>query len=182
MVRTWIACVLCLCIGASVCAHTQQVVHSRHQRPTVFAPEENNLGFEDAKLPSDAVLDSLLQTKEAKEEDRLVSYDRESLRKLFTVVRVDLSKANDENYIVMGSPPMSGADNIWFWIVQVKQGKGTVLLFMPALSFTILGTQTNGYRNLREVWGGNIGTDIRVFRYNGTFYKLAHERFEKAKP
>jgi len=173
-----------LCIGASTSVRAQQGgVGAEH--PTVFAPDDKNRGFEDAALPSDLVLNALLNSAEAKDTEThevLAKYDWVSSRKLFQVVRIDISDTNEEDYIALGSGPMTGADNSWFWIVRTNQGKAQVLLFTNGLTVRILHRKTNGYRDIEEVWGGNVGIVTRLYRYNGSGYTQVSKRFEKAKP
>ncbi len=178
-----VAMLMCLVASISITARQQGGVSAEH--PTVFAPDDENRGFEDAALPSDLVLDALLNSAEAKDAETrevLSKYNRESLRKLFQVVRVDISDRNEEDYIALGSGPMTGADNSWFWIVQTNQGKAQVLLFTNGLTVRILHRKTNGYRDIEEVWGGNAGIITRLYRYNGSEYTQISKRFEKAKP
>lgn len=151
-------------------------------RPTVFAPEMDR-GFENAKPPSDAVLDALMMSPEVAETgDDDKELDRESMRKSFQVVPVDLGDTNEEDYVVLGGGNYHGADSHWFWIVRVKQGKGGGLLFTPGLAVEILKRKTNGYYDIRMGWGGMSGTITRIFRYAGTTYKLASERSEVPQP
>jgi hypothetical protein len=174
-----------LCIGAPISVYAQHQGGVSAGHPTVFAPDDENRGFEDAAPPSDLVLNALLNSAEAKDTETrkaLVKYDRESSRKLFQVVRVDISDTSEEDYIALGSGPMTGADNSWFWIVRTNQGKAQVLLFTNGLTVRILHRKTNGYRDMEEIWGGNAGVVTRLYRYNGSRYIQVSKRFEKAKP
>ena len=108
--------------------------------------------------------------------------DRESVRKSFQAVPVDLGGTNEEDYIVLGGGEYTGADCHWFWIVRVKQGKGQVLLYTPGLTVEILRRRTNCYRNIKESWGGNSGSVTRMFQYTGVTYKLAWEHSERPQP
>lgn len=113
MTRTWIiSAVLSLCIGVTF-ADSQTPASAKIPRPTLFAPDDENRGFEDAVPPSDIVLDALLNTAEAQDaSEELKALGRESKRKLFSVVRIQIGGINEEDYIVTGRQPMSGADNI----------------------------------------------------------------------
>jgi hypothetical protein len=141
------------------------------------------VGFENARLPSDVVLDALMKSPEVTETgDDDKKPDRESMRKSFQVVPVDLRGADEEDYVVLGGGDYTGADCHWFWIVRVKQGKGQVLLYTPGLMIEILRRKTNGYHNIRESWGGNSGSVTRIFKYTGATYKLASEHSEWTQP
>jgi hypothetical protein len=173
---------LCMCTGVLVSVKAQKPANGGLRHHTYFAPEDENHGFEDATFPSDVVLNALLRSEEANDTKEIANYDRESLRKLFTVARVDLGNAKEEDYIALGTQPMSGADNNWFWIVRVVEGKAKVILFTNGLAVRVLPHKTNGYYDIEESWAGNIGEITRVYRYIGTAYKLAHEHFKKANP
>ncbi len=172
-------------MGSLVSATGQQPVGGATHRPKVFAPDDENLGFDDAAPPSDILLDALLKTEEAKGDGEtrevLSSLDRESQRKLFQVVRVDLGKAGEEDYIALGNGPMTGADNNWFWIIRVHQSKAKVLLFTNGLTVEVLRRRTNGYFDIKESWAGNAGSASRLYRYTGSMYKVAKSQWKDAK-
>jgi len=171
-------------IGALPAAYAQQSSGAGSKRPTVFAPDDENRGFQDAVLPSDAVLDALLSTEEAKNaSEDFNSLDREGKRKCFSVVRIDLASEKDESYIANGNcAGLNGANNFWLWIVHVAQGKARILLFTNGLTVTIQPHMTNGYRDIKEAWGGNTGWGTRTYRYNGSEYKLAQKSWHDRKP
>jgi hypothetical protein len=98
-------------------------------KPTLFYPDDENRGFDSADPPSDAVLDALLATPEAKEmSDRKMDVDRVALRKLFEAVPVDLGGTSKNSYVVLGRFPMSGGDCDWFWIVRTGSKSAKVIL------------------------------------------------------
>ena len=150
----------------------------------IFAPEDSDLGFRDVAPAPDVVLDALLNTEEAKKaSEYLDPLDREGRRKCFSVVRIDLATEKDEDYIATGNCAMlGGADNNWFWIVHVDQGRARVTLFTGGLAVTILNRKTNGFRDIEQAWAGNSGSVTHVYKYNGTVYKQVSEHFQKAKP
>ena len=131
--------------------------------PSTFYPDDGNRGFDLANPPSDAVLDVLLKTPEAKENwDRLQKLNRDELRKVFLVVRVHLIDTNETDEVVLGKFPMSGADCDWFWIVRDKGDQAQVLLFKNAYGVYLLKSRTKGYRDIRSVGfaGGITYTNI----------------------
>jgi hypothetical protein len=172
-------------MGLPVSATAQQPAGRANHRPRVFAPDDENLGFDRAAPPSDILLDALLNTAEAKDDggdDAVKRLDRESQRKLFQVVRVDLGRPAEEDYVVLGSGPMTGADNNWFWILRVHEGKAKVLLFTNGLTIEILHRKTNGYFDIKESWGGNAGWGNRFYQYTGSTFKLTKKNWHDAKP
>ena len=130
------------------------------------------------------MLDALLNTQEAKEASEYLNpLDREGKRKCFSVVRINLASVNDEDYIADGNCAMlNGADNYWFWIVHVDRSRAKVILFTGGLTVTVLKRKTNGFRDVEEMWFGGSGSISRIYRYDGSVYKLASEHFEEAKP
>jgi hypothetical protein len=171
-------CVL-ICVFAAVGFVHGQTRHKPLQAgPSSFYPDDEDRGFKDAQPPSDAVLDALLKTPEADEmREELEKLDREDLRSLFSVVKAHLKNSNEIDEVVIGKDPMSGADNDWFWIVRVMGGHAQILLFANGNGIDFLRTRTNGYREIESVWYSAAGYSItRLYRYDGTVYKLARER------
>jgi hypothetical protein len=162
----WLAAFLmAVAVVSLTLALAQSTRHSGKATPTMFAPEVEQ-GFENAQPPSDAVLDALLTSAEAKDSrDELEGLDREAKRKLFEVVRVDLTGRGEEDYVALGNYPMSGADHHWFWIVQVNEGKARVLLFTQGLTIQLLHKRTNGYRDIKEMWAA---TGVQIREATGT--------------
>lgn len=167
---------ICICFAASF-GLRQTARKSIKLEPSEFYPDDWNKGFDEADPPSDAVLDALLKTHEAKENwDRLKSLDRDRLRKIFLVVRVHLTDFNEKDEVVLGSDPLSGADCYWFWIVRDKGDHAQVLLFTNDYGIDLLRTKTNGCREIKGVWNSAAGYLItRLYRYDGSRYRLAYK-------
>jgi hypothetical protein len=145
------------------------------QEPSLFYPDNEKLGFEHARPPSDLVLDALLKTKEARQvKVQLEGYDRDGLRDLFEVVLVDLGPSGDEDYVAHGKKrPMIGADNDWFWIVRVQRGKANVILFSNGWSLRLLERKTNGFRDIERAYGTAAFSGETLYRFNGSVYDIA---------
>jgi hypothetical protein len=145
--------------------------------PTLFEPEDHNTGFEDAQAPSDAVLDVLLEAvRNDGPDDELERMNREQKRARFEAVRVNLGKAADEGYVVLGKPPMIGADCDWFWIVRMENGRAKVLLFTNGLALYLRKHSTAGYRDIVVSWATAAFTGDRIYGFDGSTYKLIRER------
>ena len=163
-------------------AVAQSKMHSNFG-PTFFEPGDNNRGLENARPPSDAVLDAVLEKVEADElSDEIEGFTREQKRALFETVRVTLGPKAEEDFVVHGKPPMIGADCEWFWIVRLRQGKAKVLLFSNGLALELRRQIANGYRDVDVSWATAAFVGDRVFRYDGTSYKLLREHTEEQKP
>lgn len=148
------------------------------EEPAFFYPDQENAGLDHAHPPSDAVLNALLRTQQAKwAADRLKNRNHEELRGLFRVVNVHLSDPGAESdEVVAGKFPMAGADCDWFWLVRVVSGHAEVILFANGDSLELLVKRTNGYKDIRTSWGSAAGyTLTNIYRYDGSRYKQVHE-------
>lgn len=178
-----IACVMICALCATGIAAAQSTGTKPATEPSIFYPDDSNRGFNAADPPSDAVLNALLKTPEAKENrGQLQELDREELRKLFLVVRVHLTNANETDEVVLGKDPMSGADCNWFWIVRDKGDQAQVLLFENAYGVYLLESRTNGYRNIRSIGFAGGTTYTNIFYYNGQRYIPVHKYQKETTP
>ncbi|MFC5865569.1 hypothetical protein ACFPT7_24905 [Acidicapsa dinghuensis] len=179
--RWFVGLLLVACISEYAFARKPEATSQNW--PSYFAPDDENAGFDDAEPPPDAVLDTLLTRPEVAETaDELQNKDRGSLRKLFQTVRVNLGKADEDDYVVLGTFPMSGGDCNWFWVVRTRQGKGETILFAPGLSLLLQKRLTNGYRDIKQSGGTAAFRSERLYRYNGIAYRLLRERTWAVKP
>jgi hypothetical protein len=156
----------------------QATAQRTSKEPVYFSPDyEENDPFKHALPPSDDVLNALLRTPEARDAaDRLEGLDRDGLRKIFSVVKIHLSDSSEEDEVVLGSLPLSGADNDWFWIVRRLPGHTQVVLFANGLSLELLNSRTFGYKNIRTSWNAASGLTITcIYHYDGAQYRLVHK-------
>jgi hypothetical protein len=146
------------------------------KEPSIFYPDFNDSGFQHAQPPSDAVLDALLMTPEAKlNSDRLRALNRTRLRGLFRVVRVHLTNTDEADWVVGGRFPMTAADGDWFWLVREANGQPKVVLFASGLSLELLTKQTADFKDVRTVWGSAAGyTLTNIYQFDGSRYRLVH--------
>ncbi len=166
---------------ASLAASAQPYKRTHPAEITFFAPDDENRGFDAAEPPSDAVLDALLKTPEAKDARvQLAALDREKLRSLFQVVPINLGSRNETDYIELGSLPLSGADCFWFWLIRPVGSCAQVILFANALTLQLLPTRSHGYRDICSTWGSAAGYTITgVLHFTGAKYILTHQYTRK---
>jgi hypothetical protein len=148
------------------------------KEPNLFYPDRENAGLHHANPPSDAVLNALLTTEQAKSAaDLLKNRNHEELRGLFRVVDVRLSDSSAEaDEVVVGKSPMSGADCDWFWLVRAESGHSEVILFACGNSLELLEKRTSGYRDVRTTWSSAAGYTLTdVYRFDGSRYTRVHE-------
>ena len=163
-------------LGLSNRAAGQERAHSSDRRPTYFYPDDSNRGFEHTLLPSDAILSALMQQDDVREVfEELDQKERLNVKHLFEVVQIDLDNANEQNYVVRGDSPMSDGDCVWFWIVRVQNGKAEVMLYFRGLSIKLRDYRSHSYRDVVCHWGVGDRWGDRIYRYDGSTYKLIHE-------
>jgi hypothetical protein len=151
--------------------------------PLLFEPDYHNHGLENARPPSDDILDALLKKVEADElSSEIEDLSREQKRALFEIVRVNLGPPAEGDYVVHGKPPMIGADCEWFWVVRVKQGKAEVILFANGLALELRRQMVNGYREIGVSWATAAYVGDRLYRYEGPVYKLVRDRTREQQP
>src|SRR5271165_2538687 len=109
---------------ASASAITRAQGSTSHRPRERKAYCEDDLRLKSATFPADDILDVLLGTPEAYDlSSELSDLHREDKRRLFSVMTIRDLKAGETDYLVFGNPPMSGADNDWFWIARRRSGR-----------------------------------------------------------
>jgi hypothetical protein len=108
--RTAFALVLAVVAAGILPAHGQKAHPVREQ--TFFSEDEP---FQQPSPLSGDVLMVLLNTKEVKQGLVIASdSQRSNVAELFRAAKVHLSGPDEVDLVVVGVPPMSGADNAWF--------------------------------------------------------------------
>jgi hypothetical protein len=123
-------------------------------------------------LPAD-VLKILLETKQAIQGlDQASEAQRRNPSLLFHAAEVHLSRHDQLDLVVVGVPPMAGADTGWFWIVRSVRKNPQVVLFTDANSLEIMDTKTNGSRDIRCIWSSPAETNYTIYHFDGESYKV----------
>jgi hypothetical protein len=122
-------------------------------------------------LPPD-VYKLLLQRTEVKQDLPFFDSGPVTPDQLFTAAEIHLNSASKADLVVAGIPPMTGADNDWYWIVCSVHGRPRMILFLGCNSFEILKTMTNGYHDIRSFWVAGSGSITRTYKFNGVRYKV----------
>jgi hypothetical protein len=119
------------------------------------------------------VLQILLATPEAKEGLLFASdSQKKNPAGLFQATEVHLDGPGEIDLLIMGIPPMSGADNCWFWLVRPSGDTPKVLLFTGEYSVELMNSKTNGYRDVRSVWSSPNETDTTIYHFGGRQYAV----------
>lgn len=158
-----------LALALSTVAQGQGTAPAREQ--TVF--HEYEPFQHDVPLPP-KVLHALLRTKEAKEALESAREDqRNNPSQLFQAAEVHLRGLDEVDLVVQGFPPVSGADNTWFWIVLSARSTPKIALWTGGDSLEVMASRTNGYRNISCSWSSASGyTRKWKYHFNGEKYLL----------
>ena len=167
---------ICLMCSVDLIAAQPPGRNSRME-PRVFSlGYQENDPFEDAKAPTNVMLDVLLRTPEVRmNSGGLRGLNRENLRKLFRIVQIHLAETDEIDWLVNGRFPMTGADCEWFWIVQTVRGNTKVILFANTNSLELLAKSTNGLNDVRTVWSSAAGYALTdIYHFDGAVYRRIH--------
>lgn len=175
--RSWAAVAICAAaLSPFACSAQSSCTYKR-----TFSGEEDRC-LDHASSPPPRVVAAILKTEEGRESfDELEPADRFNVAKLFKGLTVHLRDQSQQDMIVRGDPPMSGGDNTWFWIVTSVK-KHPFAFWVQGNTVTILGTSHHGYADIRTGWAAGSHKATRVFRYDGSHYKLFHENYEDLPP
>jgi hypothetical protein len=122
-----------------------------------------------------AVMDSELgKQAQADAKKRQVDVDP---AKLLKGTPIQLSNSRGRSFILMGdTPPLTGADNTWFWIVQESEHGAATLLWVGANCVEIKPRRTLGYRDVEAYWSSAAETRVETYQFDGNSYKLRRSR------
>jgi hypothetical protein len=95
---------------------------------------------------------------------------------------VRLSGDGVATFLLMGSYPLAGADNTWFWIVRRSGQAASVVLWVAGNCVNIKRTSSLGYRDIEANWFSAGTTISETFRYDGKTYRLARKETRSRRP
>jgi len=121
---------------------------------------------------SPGVLRVLFETDQARQVLNFASdAAQDDPARLFRAAEVHLTGSDEVDLVVVGVPPMSGADANWFWVIRATRGGPRVVLFTSANSLDLAGSTTNGYRDIVATWSSATETQETTFHFDGKSYK-----------
>lgn len=162
----------------AITVHGQSTPPAREQ--SIF--NENNPILRPVSLPPGA-LKALLQRKEVRDNLReMADPDRNNVAQFFTAAEAHLGDGNQTDLVVVGKFPMSGADNTWFWVIRSARKEPSAVLFAGGYTLELLASRTKGYRDVRCTWSSPQETSTKVYKFDGTSYKLWKENWRKNQP
>lgn len=132
---------------------------------TLFAEDEL---LQNRVVLSPEVIKLILQTKAAKQG---LDFARDSAKsnpaQLFRAAEIHLGRPQEADLLVIGIPPIRGADNGWFWVVRSALKDPKVVLFAGGNSLELTDEKTNGYRDIRTFWSTPSETEECIYRFDG---------------
>lgn len=165
--------VLVLVAGAGSVALGQQTPVSEQMSFSEDAPVEHPVAL------SPEVLKALFETEEARQVLNFAS-DRaqDDPARLFRAAEVHLGRPGEIDLVVIGVPPMSGADAGWFWVVRSPRSEPKVVLYTGANSLEVAKGRTNGYRDIVTLWSSGDETQETTFHFDGQNYKAWKKKMQ----
>lgn len=82
----------------------------------------------------------------------------------------------DKVFLVIGKPPMAGADNTWFWIVRQSGNEAKILLWAGANCVSIERSSNLGFRDIQTEWSSASESITEAYSFDGTAYKLTKRK------
>jgi hypothetical protein len=99
--------------------------------------------------------------------------------RFFHASKVHLGPDDEVGLVVIGSPPISGADNDWFWVVRFAFTNPKVVLWEGANCISFDQGQTNGLHNISSSWASASERKEVTYRFDGAKYKAGKPRWSK---
>lgn len=130
----------------------------------------------DANFLPKAVVDSVMNAPDSKEMLEGEKPSDVTPEKLLHAAKIHLSSDGVTEFMILSSPPLSGADNSWFWIVRQHGTNASILLEAGGNCVELEAARTRGYRDLMSYWAGGGTEVIDTYQYDGKVYKLVHEK------
>jgi hypothetical protein len=132
----------------------------------------DNLQLQTTVLPRKVVA-KVMDTVQGRDAKELADNEGKELdpTKILKGMKIKLSDSRGSFFIVMGSYPMSGADNTWFWIVRDEGQKTDILLFAGGNCLDLSTKETLGYRDVVTTWSSPSETTTTTYAYDGEEYQ-----------
>lgn len=128
------------------------------------------------------VLRALFETQEARQVLNFASdATQDDPARLFRAAEVNLAGGGETDIVVIGVPPMSGAEATWFWVVRETRAGARVALFTSATTLELAESATNGYRDIVTTLSSPTETQETTFRFDGKSYRGFEKRTRSRK-
>jgi hypothetical protein len=96
----------------------------------------------------------------------------------FSASIIHLGRSNDDDFIVEGEPPLSGANTVTFWVFRSTPNGHELVLTAAAHDLIVRKASWNGYRDLEMMAVTAMRVDRVLFRFDGKRYQQYREKLE----
>jgi len=133
-------------------------------------------------IPVD-VIAAILESEEGKEGvESLADSERAHPEKFFKARSLSLDRDKEQDFIVLGSGPFTGADNSWFWIVRQTPSATKSVLWVGAINVTVLKRSTHGLDDIESNWCSAAFCTTRRYKFDGAKYVAAWSKTAEQRP
>ena len=154
------------------------------QKKSTTQPEETGFCGDDlpkhlVPVPKD-VLKLLLAREDVQDALSLATNEQKAHPSRYLhAAEIHLGPEDETDLVIIGSSPLSGADNDWFWIVRAPN-KNPKIVFWEGASCIYIGTnRTNGFRDISSIWASASEQKRVIYRFNGSEYKAGKAKWSK---
>ena len=158
---------LALVVGGTLASEPPKHVDGQ----TTFREDEP---FQHPAPLTNPTLKVLLETEQAQQ---VYDPERDHPEQLFRAAEVHLCRPDEVDLIVIGIPPMSGAENGWIWLVRSARKSPQVVLFAGGNSLQLMNSRTAGCRDVRSVFSTASETRNTTYHFDGKDYKVWTEKW-----
>jgi hypothetical protein len=146
-------------VGPARCRQRFEIVP---QRPGNNATSANNFLSKSRSRCPRATLQALLRENQVRGALQSTSNsERQNPEKFFSASEIHLSANSEADFVMLGAPPFSGADNDWFWIVSRASKKQRVILFAGGNELRVMDRETNRYKDIQCIWSSPMKPESR---------------------
>ncbi len=172
----WRAFGLFTCLTIS-CNGFAQAKRAHTSEQTAFSAEDEGVKTPVA-VPEDVL--AILRTDE--EVRNSLEYENIPPEKLplswFSASIVHLSNRKDQDLIVEGEPPLSGANTVTFWVFRATPHGHEMVLNAPAHDLIVRKARWKGYRDIEMSAETAVEFHRVILRFDGNRYEIYRETLQ----
>lgn len=165
-------------ISGSACGESKQ-------RPVPISSEQTEFSAEHASVKRPVAIPDDVRALLSREEAVRTQLENEHLRaedlppSWFLTSEIHLTKATKPDLIVVGKPPINGANVALFWIFRATVNGHELILFTGAHDLRVVRRRWKGFREIEvlSVTQGQVNTIL--FRFDGQRYARYKATSEK---
>jgi len=96
----------------------------------------------------------------------------------FSASAIHLGPTEETDLVVVGEPPLSGANTVTFWVFRSTAQGYALVLTAPAHDLIVKGTRSFGVRDIEMLATTAMQVHTVLFRFDGQQYKIYREKWE----